>query len=160
MRLTIGAVGRLKVGPERDLCQRYAERAAAAGKALSLSGPVLREAEESRARRPEDRKSEEAGFLRAFVPSGAALVALDERGKTLTSADFAALIARWRDSGRKDACFLIGGADGLDSHLRDQAEMTLSFGAMTLPHQLVRVLALEQIYRAVSILSGHPYHRA
>jgi 23S rRNA (pseudouridine1915-N3)-methyltransferase len=159
MRLTLAAVGRLKAGPERDLVARYVERIAGTGKALGLSELFLRETDESRARRPEDRKAEEARALRAMFPAGALLIALDERGKSLTSERFAERIAQWRDCGTRDLCFVIGGADGLDPALREQAALALSFGALTLPHQIVRALVAEQIYRATSILAGHPYHR-
>ena len=159
MRLTLAAVGRLKAGPERELVQRYVERIGATGKALGFSDLNLRETDESRARRPEDRKIEEARALRAFIPAGARIVALDERGKSMSSEDFARQIAALRDGGTRDLCFLIGGADGLDPALRADASLTLSFGALTLPHQIVRALVAEQLYRAISILAGHPYHR-
>ena len=160
MRLTLAAVGRLKAGPERDLVARYAERIAATGKAVGLSGLTLKETDESRARRPEDRKAEEARALRALIPEGARIVALDERGRSLTSEKFAAEIGALRDAGQRDLCFVIGGADGLDESVRSEAALVFSFGAATLPHQIVRALVAEQIYRAISILSGHPYHRA
>lgn len=160
MRLTLAAVGRLKAGPERELVTRYAERIAGAGKAVGLSDLSFRETDESKARRPEDRKAEEARALKALVPEGARTIALDERGKSIGSEAFAAQIAAWRDGGTRDLCFFIGGADGLDPSLRAEAAIVLSFGALTLPHQLVRALVAEQIYRAVSILAGHPYHRA
>lgn len=160
MRLTLAAVGRLKAGPERELVARYAERIASTGKAVGLSGLTLKETDESRARRPEDRKSEEARALRALIPDGARTVALDERGKSLSSEKFAAEICALRDAGQRDLCFVIGGADGLDENLRNEAALVFSFGAATLPHQIVRALVAEQIYRAISILAGHPYHRA
>ncbi len=160
MRLTLAAVGRMKAGPERELFARYAERIAATGKTVGLSELALREIDESRARRPEDRKAEEARALGGAIPQGARIVALDERGKALTSEQFAAEIGGWRDAGQRDLCFVIGGADGLDSTLRAQAALTFSFGAATLPHQIVRALVAEQLYRAISILAGHPYHRA
>lgn len=160
MRLTLAAVGRLKAGPERELVARYAERIAATGKAVGLSGLTLRETDESRARRPEDRKSEEARALRALIPVGARIVALDERGRSLSSEKFAAEVGALRDAGQRDLCFVIGGADGLDDGLRAEAALVFSFGAATLPHQLVRALVAEQVYRAISILAGHPYHRA
>jgi 23S rRNA (pseudouridine1915-N3)-methyltransferase len=159
VRLAILAVGRLKDGPERDLCDRYAGRIADSGKSLGFSGPDLAELGESRARRPEDRKSEEAALFRGKLQGGL-VIALDERGASMGSTDFANRLARERDGGTASACFIIGGADGLDAGLRGQAVLTLSFGGLTLPHQLVRVLVLEQIYRALTILSGHPYHRA
>lgn len=160
MRLTLAAVGRLKAGPERELVARYTERISGAGKGVGLSDLAMRETEESKARRPEDRKAEEARALKAFIPESARTIALDERGKSMSSEAFAAQLGAWRDGGLRDVCFLIGGADGLDPSLRAEAAMTLSFGALTLPHQIVRVLVAEQIYRAVSILAGHPYHRS
>ena len=160
MRLILTAVGRLKAGPERDLCARYMERAAAIARSVGLAGIESREFDEGRARRSEDRKAEEASALRAAIPPGARLVLLDERGKALTSAAFAAEIGKSRDAGLPALVLAIGGADGHDPGLLAEAPLTLSFGAMTWPHQLVRIMAAEQIYRALTILSGHPYHRA
>ncbi len=159
MRLGVIAVGRLKAGPERELCARYADRIAEAGRALGFAGPDVIEIAESRAARPDDRKREEAASIRARLPQGL-IVALDERGAALGSEAFAQRLARERDSGVRAAALVIGGADGLDEALRREAGVVISFGAMTLPHQLVRVLALEQLYRALTILGGHPYHRA
>lgn len=160
MKLIIGAVGRLKAGPERDLASRYLERARAAARPLGLSGPDVRELEESRARRPEDRKIDEAKSLIAIVPPGAFIVALDERGASLSSEKFAGTLAKARDEGAPGFALLIGGPDGLDEAMRQRAQMTMAFGAMTWAHQLVRVMVAEQVYRAITILSGHPYHRA
>ena len=160
MKLILGAVGRLKAGPERDLAARYIERARAAARPLGLSGPDVRELEESRARRAEDRKAEEAKALLALVPAGARMVALDERGAAISSEKFAQALATARDDGAPALALLIGGPDGFDEELRRRANLVIAFGAMTWPHQLVRVMAGEQIYRAITILSGHPYHRA
>jgi 23S rRNA (pseudouridine1915-N3)-methyltransferase len=160
VRLLIVAVGRLKSGAERELEARYLERARALGRGLSLAPLDLAELNESAARRPEARIAEEAGRIAAAVPAGAALVALDERGKSPTSPDFASHIGRARDGGRGALAFVIGGPDGLAPELRARAELVLSFGALTWPHQLVRVLLAEQVYRAMTILAGHPYHRA
>ena len=159
MKLAVVAVGRLKNGPERELVERYEERAKALGRSLGFSPLSLIELPESRARREADRRAEEgAAILDKAAP--AVLVAFDERGKTLTSEAFAQRLAAWRDQGRAAAHFVIGGADGLDEHVRAAADLVLSFGALTLPHQLVRVLVVEQLYRALTILAGHPYHRA
>lgn len=152
MRLTIIAVGREKAGPGREIFDTYAKRLP-----WSLE---LREVEEKRALPPPQLKAREAELLRAAVPAGAAIVALDGRGRTLTSEDFAARLAGWRDDGRREAAFLIGGADGLDAAILEAADLTLSLGAMTWPHMLVRPMLAEQLYRAWSILEGHPYHRA
>jgi 23S rRNA (pseudouridine1915-N3)-methyltransferase len=160
VRLLLLSVGRLKAGPERDLAARYEERAAAGARAARLTGFEARTVEESRARRAEDRKAEEARALLALVPPGAVLIALDERGRGLTSEAFAAEIGKARDAGAPAFALALGGPDGHDETLRAAARMTLAFGAMTWPHQLARILAAEQLYRAVTILSGHPYHRA
>jgi 23S rRNA (pseudouridine1915-N3)-methyltransferase len=160
MKLILAAVGRLKAGPERDLVARYEQRARAACRAIGLTGFEMREIEESRARRAEDRKAEEARALLALLPANARLVALDERGKAMGSEAFAADLGKTRDSGAGAYALLIGGPDGLDESLRARADFALAFGAMTWPHQIVRILAAEQAYRAITILAGHPYHRA
>jgi len=159
MRISIHAIGRMKQGPERELVARYLGRAQATGKQLALTGFEVAEAPESRAGSSAVRKTEEARALAAGIPDGSLLVALDEGGKSLGSAPFAALLARWRDDGRPAASFLIGGADGLDAGLSRQAELILSFSPLTWPHQLVRIMLAEQLYRATTILSSHPYHR-
>lgn len=160
MKLLLASVGRLKSGPERELFARYAERCAAGGRKIGFGGFELREIDESRARRPEDRKAEEAAALSALVPSGARKICLDERGRNLTSEDFAKKLGEWRDAGAPACVLVIGGPDGLDPAFRDKADLTLAFGAMTWPHQIVRALAAEQLFRALTILAGHPYHRA
>ena len=159
MRISIVAVGRLKPGPERDLVDRFVQRIGAAGRAIGLPAPEVAEIDESRARRAEDRRAEEARLIGAKLAPGGATVALDERGRDLTSEEFARLVARCRDEGR-DLAFVIGGADGLDPEFLAGVDRRLRFGAMTLPHQLVRVLLAEQLYRATTILTGHPYHRS
>ncbi len=159
MRLLIAAVGRLKAGPERELLARYLERANATGKPLALSPFEVVEVPESPAQTAAKRKADEAKALHALVPEKARLIALDERGKSIASEDFAAKLARFRDDGAGCTVFLIGGADGLEETLRRRADLTLAFGAATFPHQLVRILLAEQVYRATTILSGHPYHR-
>jgi len=127
---------------------------------VGLTGFDVRELDESRARRPEERKIEEGRSLLSLAPVGARLVALDERGTNATSEAFAHDLARARDTGTPAYAVLIGGPDGLDPELRARVGLILAFGAMTWPHQLVRVMAAEQIYRAITILAGHPYHRA
>ncbi len=159
MKLAVIAVGRLKDGPERELVERYGERAKAVGRSLGFSPPKLVEVPESRARREADRRAEEGTAILAKTAS-AVLVAFDERGKALTSEAFAQLIGGWRDESRAAVNFVIGGPDGLDERVRAAADLVVSFGALTLPHQLVRVLVIEQLYRALTILAGHPYHRA
>jgi 23S rRNA (pseudouridine1915-N3)-methyltransferase len=159
MRILVVAVGRMKAGPERQLVARYLDRAIAAGKPLGLSGFEVHESAESRASAPARRKAEEAGALRQGMPEGAVRVALDEHGKSLDSPAFGRRLAEWRDAGRPGAAFVIGGADGLDPGLVAEAELVLSFSPLTWPHQLVRIMLSEQLYRATTILSGHPYHR-
>lgn len=158
MKVTIAAVGRLKAGPERELFARYLDRAGKAGRTLGLSF-ALREVMEDRAAEAHVRKDREALALVAGLPASATLVALDERGRSLDSRAFAGKLSAWRDSGVEDVAFAIGGADGLGPALLGKAALTLSFGAMTWPHQLVRMMLAEQLYRAVTILTGHPYHR-
>jgi 23S rRNA (pseudouridine1915-N3)-methyltransferase len=158
LRITIHAVGRMKQGPERELVARYLGRAVATGKALGLTGFDVIEIAESRASSPAARKAEEGRALRAgFGP--AALVTLDERGKAMSSESFAAAIGSWREGGRAALAFVIGGADGLDPALVEESELSLSFSPLTWPHQLVRIMLAEQLYRTTTILSGHPYHR-
>ncbi len=159
MRLGILCVGRLKAGPEREIFQRYAKRIASM-RNLGLDGLDLREFDESRARSAPERIREEGDALLAALPPETVVAAFDERGKPASSADFANFILRERDAGRKALWFAIGGAEGLDPRLRERACAVFSFGAMTLPHQIVRILAAEQIYRAMTIAAGHPYHRA
>ncbi len=159
MRLSIHAVGRMKQGPERDLVARYLDRATAAGKALGLSGFDVTELPESRAASPPSRKTDEARALRGGLPDGGVVIALDERGKSITSEALARMVGRWRDDGRSSLGFVIGGADGLDPAFVAEAGLTLSFSPLTWPHQLVRIMLAEQLYRVTTILSGHPYHR-
>ena len=159
MRITLFAVGRLKAGPEKDLASRYLDRFAKAGPAIGLELAKLVEVQESRASNADTRKREEASALEKALPEGAILVLLDERGKTLDSQAFSDAIGRYCDNGKRDMMLAIGGADGLDPELRAKADLVLNLGTMTWPHQMVRILIAEQLYRAVTILSGHPYHR-
>ena len=161
MRLIVIAVGRLKQGPERELAERYRERFEDIGRKLGFRGLEIHEIPESRARDAATRMAEEAAAITALIPEKYGLAALDERGKSLDSAAFAAHLGRFRDAGHTEYClFVIGGADGLSPELRRKAKRVLAFGAATWPHQMVRVMLLEQIYRAATILAGHPYHRA
>ena len=109
---------------------------------------------------PDRRKAAEAELLLAAVPAGSALAVLDERGRDLTSPELAHRLGVWRDQGHRTAAFLIGGADGLDERVRAAAGLQLAFGRQTWPHRLVRAMLAEQLYRATTILAGHPYHRA
>jgi 23S rRNA (pseudouridine1915-N3)-methyltransferase len=160
MRLVIAAVGRLGRGAESEIAERYRKRAAQLGRRIGFRDAEVVEIRESRAQDVGRRMTEESIALANVIPDRAAVVILDARGEHLGSAALAALLGRWRDDGRPAAVFVIGGDDGLADSLRDKATLRLGFGAATWPHQLVRVMLLEQIYRAVTILSGHPYHRA
>ena len=160
MRILLLAIGKLKAGPERDLFSRYMDRAQAASRSVGLTGIEFREIEESRARSKDERRAAEAKALLALIPPGARMALLDERGVSLPSEAFAADIGKARDAGAGVYALVIGGPDGFDRAFRGQGAVTLAFGAMTWPHQLARIMAAEQIYRCVTILAGHPYHRA
>ena len=154
MKLVLLAVGKLAHGPETTLCDAYLQRAAATGRQI---GGVSVEAQVVDARR---RGVEgEADALLDVVSHDAALIACDERGEALSSRALADLLARHRDSGLRRLIFAIGGADGLSDRVRGRAERLLAFGPQTWPHALARVMLHEQVYRALSILAGSPYHR-
>ena len=160
MRLVVAAIGRLKDGPERELAERYRKRAEQTGRRIGFRDTEVVEIRESRAQEVSKRMTEESIALANIIPERAIIILLDERGESLDSATLANRLAKWRDDGRPAAVFIIGGDDGLAPTLRERATVKLAFGAATWPHQLVRVMLLEQLYRAVTILSGHPYHRA
>lgn len=159
MRIHVGAVGRLKAGPEQALAQQYCSRAAGLGRRAGVTAVQVVDIAESRAATAELRRAEEAARLTGRLPEHGSMVALDARGRDLSSEEFAAAIGGWRDSGTSDLVFLIGGPDGLADEVTARAVMAIAFGRMTWPHRLVRVMLLEQIYRAVTILVNHPYHR-
>lgn len=159
MRLVIIAVGRMKQGPERELAERYRDRFDDIGRKLGFRGLEIHEIPESRARDAATRIAEEAAAIAAEIPEKSLLVALDEHGSNIDSATFADHLGRSRDQSVANNVFVIGGADGLSPELRRKAKLTVAFGAATWPHQMVRVMLLEQIYRAATILAGHPYHR-
>jgi 23S rRNA (pseudouridine1915-N3)-methyltransferase len=156
MRLHLCAVGRLRAGPERDMVDDYLQRCDRSGRALGLGPVTEHEVEDKRG----GGMAAEGELLARALPAGAVLVVLDERGKTLSSPELATQLATWRDGGRQDAAFVIGGADGIDPALRARADLAISFGRMVWPHMLVRVMLAEQLYRATTILAGAPYHRA
>jgi len=158
MEIDIHAVGRMKAGPEKDLAARYLDRFARSGAAIGLDFTGVTEIAESRAAQAADRMREEGQRLAAIADTGG-LILLDERGVNLSSPKFAERIALMRDGGTRHVSFAIGGPDGHDPALRGKAALLWSFGALTWPHQLVRIMLAEQLYRAVTILSGHPYHR-
>ncbi len=155
MRVSLCVVGRLRAGPEADLVTDYLKRFDRTGRALGLGPAKLVEVEDKKG----GGKPAEAELLRKALPSGAVVCALDERGRVMSSPDFAGALAKRRDQGAQDMAFVIGGADGLDPALVAEVDMVLSFGAMVWPHMLARVMLCEQLYRAASILAGSPYHR-
>jgi 23S rRNA (pseudouridine1915-N3)-methyltransferase len=159
MRLVVAAIGRLKSSAEQELTERYRKRAEQVGRRIGFRDVEVLEIRESRAAELGKRMMEESIALANVIPDRAVVVMLDQRGDNIDSAAIAAQIARWRDDGCPAAVFIIGGDDGLAASLRDKAAMKLAFGAATWPHQLVRGMLLEQIYRALTILAGHPYHR-
>ncbi|WP_419907967.1 23S rRNA (pseudouridine(1915)-N(3))-methyltransferase RlmH [Hoeflea sp.] len=159
MRISIYAVGRLKSGPERELSARYIDRFSKTGASRGLTFDRIVELPESRASAAATRKREEHEGLARQLPADALIVALDEGGKALDSNAFARMLQEWNDAGHRDLAMIIGGADGLDRELIARADAVLSFGKLTWPHQIVRILLAEQLYRAATILTGHPYHR-
>ena len=160
MKVVIAAVGRMKAGPERELLDRYLPRARATARALGVSGVDIVEVEEGRGRSAGERQREEAASLLARLAPGAMVLALDERGASLSSSAFAERVGRIIDGGASSLALAIGGPDGFEKSFRAGARDLIGFGAATLPHQLVRVILAEQLYRAFTILTGHPYHRA
>ena len=160
MQIDIVAVGRMKAGPEQSLYERYADRFAKTGKPLHLFGPRLSEIPESRAGTADLRKREESAQISEKLDTGAKLILLDERGKDLSSEGFAEFLKGEQENSTPVVAFALGGPDGHGEELRHAAALTIRFGAWTWPHQLARILLAEQLYRAATILSGHPYHRA
>lgn len=154
MKLTIVAVGRLRAGPEATLISDYLSRLEKTGRALGLGQVEVIEVEAKKSG-----GDAEAEVLSKALGHRSPICCLDERGRTMTSPDFAAMLADWRDHGGFDPAFVIGGPDGLDTSLTSRADRLLSFGPMVWPHMLVRVMLAEQLYRAASILAGSPYHR-
>ncbi len=159
MRLHVAAIGKLKSGPEKMLAHDYASRIETMGRKAGVNSLKISDFSESQAQSTSQRMSEEAAILWAALPQPAHVIALDERGTSLSSEAFAAKIAKLAGQGTTDLAFLIGGADGHDPKTREKANELISFGYMTWPHRLVRIMLLEQIYRSVTILVNHPYHR-
>ncbi|HAQ35787.1 MAG: 23S rRNA (pseudouridine(1915)-N(3))-methyltransferase RlmH [Maricaulis sp.] len=155
MRLTIAAISRIRSGPERDLVDDYLSRATGSGRGIGL-GPAVETEIDNRAL--SDRTAESRSLADA-IPPGAKCVFLDERGKDVSARDFASRLGTWRDEGVRETVFVIGGADGLDRSVLPQPDLVLAYGQTVWPHKLVRVMLAEQLYRAVSILAGMPYHR-
>jgi 23S rRNA (pseudouridine1915-N3)-methyltransferase len=158
MKVSVFAVGRMKAGPERDLVERYFDRFARSAAGIGMDFAGLEEIAESRRRTAPERRREESAALSAHS-ADKTLILLDEGGKNLGSEALATRLGGWRDEGRREVVFAIGGPDGHDPAIAARAQMSLAFGAATWPHQLVRVMLAEQLYRAATILSGHPYHR-
>ena len=152
MDIVIACIGRLKAGAEADLLARYVKQ--------TRWNVVIREFEDKKSGSPDERKKRESEMLLSAVPDGAKVVVLDERGKQTGSAAFAKKLGNWQDDGVPAVVFMIGGADGHTDDLRKRADYLMAFGEMTWPHFLARVMLAEQIYRARTILDGHPYHRA
>jgi len=151
LQYLIAAIGKMRTSAERDLLNNYSAR---------IRPPLqILELEEKRNLSSAELKTREGELLLAAIPTGAKVIALDERGKSITSRELAIQLGAWKDDGVRETVFLIGGADGLDERVRKKANMILSFGAMTWPHMMVRAMVAEQLYRAQTILSGHPYHR-
>lgn len=159
MEIRLLAVGRMKAGPERDLLDRYATRLRQTGRGLGITAFEIAEIVESPARSAAERQAEEATRMLAMLQPGAFAVTLDERGDNLASRELANLVSSRLDGGVKQLVFLIGGPDGHGEAITQRANRSIAFGKATWPHQLVRVMVCEQLYRAASILSAHPYHR-
>jgi 23S rRNA (pseudouridine1915-N3)-methyltransferase len=152
MRISVVAVGRLRAGPEKTLADHFQNR-------ITAWPVAIREVEEKRRLDGDALKRAEGEKILSSLPDGATLVALDERGKAMTSRQFAKLLSDLQDEGLNDLAFAIGGADGLSDDVRKRASRSICFGAMTWPHFVVRGLLFEQVYRAQQIIAGHPYHR-
>jgi len=159
MQISLIAVGRMKKGPEQELCQRYCDRFAKIGASVGLTFTGVKEIAESQASTAEQRRQQEGSQLQENRSTNTGLILLDERGKDLSSSQLANWIGQRRDDGVKALLFALGGPDGHAQQLHSQTDLLLSFGRATWPHQLARILLAEQLYRAATILSGHPYHR-
>ena len=160
MRLTILAVGHSRGTSEGALCDEFLDRAIKMGRNMGFTAVVVEELAVGKARDAATRMNDEASRLAARLPDGAHIMLLDARGKGMTSEDFAETLGSLRDVGTKDLAFIIGGPDGLSPLPGKKAGRSLAFGPQTWPHLLARALLTEQIYRALTILAGHPYHRA
>lgn len=160
MRIVVAAVGRLKQGPERELAERYAKRVLALGRNAGVSAFDIIEIRESRARDAGRRRLEESIAIANVIPEDGVAVIVDERGENMSSSSFAGRLQGWRASNTPFVAFIVGGHDGVAPSLREKSHLALAFGAATWPHQLIRIMLLEQLYRAFTILSGHPYHRS
>lgn len=160
MRLSVHAVGRLKAGPERALADRYCERLNSLGRSIAIGPIAIKELAEARAANAKQRKIDEATRLLKGIKADTVVIALDECGDSLTTKAFSKWLEKLRDDGTSELAFLIGGADGHGQEAKARAKKVISLSKMTLPHGLARILLLEQIYRAATLISGHPYHRS
>ena len=159
MRLAIAAIGKLKNGPEKLLAEDYAARIPLLGKKAGITALKINDWSESQRPDAAQRMGEEHAQLWSAVPQGAYVIALDERGKAETSKAFATKLGKLAEQAQADVVFLLGGPDGHAPETRARANELLAFGPMTWPHRLARIMLLEQIYRSVTILVNHPYHR-
>ncbi len=159
MRVSLLAIGKMKKGPESELLERYRDRAEKAARQLGVSGVSISEVIESKAANSDFRKAEEAGWLLSQLKPGAFLVVLDEHGMDLPSVELAGFVRKCLENGTPEMAFAIGGPDGHGPDILKSANLVLRLGKMTWPHQLARILVAEQIYRSMTILAGHPYHR-
>lgn len=159
MKISILAVGRLKSGAEQTQFNRYFDLFNASARNLRMQPISLVEIGEGRSENVDERKEQEARDLTARVVSGTRVVALDERGQIVTSEEFTAMVGKLRDEAI-DVAFALGGPDGHSDAFRKQAHFALALGRMTLPHGLARIFLMEQLYRALTIIQGHPYHRS
>ena len=159
MKIIIASIGRLKSAEEKPLFDKYLNRSRDIGKSAGVNSIELMEFAESRNRQIEKRKVEESDAIQFALPLPNYLITLDQTGKSLSSAELSKVIQSQRSLNAKNLVFVIGGADGLSSNILAKSQLKLAFGSMTWPHQLVRIMLVEQIYRAFTILNGHPYHR-
>ena len=159
MKMIIASIGRLKSGEEKPLFDKYVKRSRDIAKSTGINSIDFIELAESQNRSIEKRKEEESDAILKALPSPNYLITLDQTGKSLSSDKLSKLIHEQRTQNTKNFAFVIGGPDGLSSNILAKSNLTLAFGSMTWPHQLVRIMLVEQIYRAFTILNGHPYHR-
>ena len=155
MKIHLCVVGKLRNGPEKNLIDDYLNRFEKIGRSYGLGPVSVNEVEDKK----NGGMSNEAILLQRIIPKGAVIIALDERGEVVSSPNFSEKLITYVNNNISDLAIIIGGADGIDTKLRDKADFKVSFGKMVWPHALVRVMIAEQLYRAASILAGKPYHR-
>jgi 23S rRNA (pseudouridine1915-N3)-methyltransferase len=159
MRIVILTVGLARGTPQNALIEEYLTRARGIGRRQGFTALTVEEVAVSKLRDASARIIEEGGKLTSRILPGSHVISLDSRGKGMTSEAFADMLGAMRDAGARDLAFLIGGPDGLDPGSGVKPGRKLAFGAQTWPHLLVRAMLAEQIYRAITILANHPYHR-